>query len=144
MMSNNDPQAALEQRKKYVLAFNNTMLKIWKEQITLLGVVDTGKLYRSVIEVGMQADGKFIDIRLAQKFELYGLFQDYGTGREVPVGNPGNIVRPKVRIRRPWFSRKYYGSVMNIREFFADNIGMQAANIVSNALTARVARRFLY
>lgn len=143
-MNKYDPQAALEERRKYVSAFNDTMIKIWKEQIALLDVYDTGRLYRSVVEVCMKADGKFINIKLAQQFELYGLFQDYGTGREVPVGNPGDIGRDKVRKRRRWFSRKYYGSVMNIREFFADNVGKQAANVISNALTARVARRFLY
>lgn len=143
-MNKNDPQTALEERRKYVSAFNATMLGIWKEQIVLLGVYDTGNLYRSVVDVAMNADGKFLNIRLAQRFALYGLFQDYGTGREVPVGNPGDIGRDKVRKRRPWFSRKYYASVMNIREFFADNAGKQAANVISNALTARVARRFLY
>jgi len=34
--------AALEERAKYVAAFNDTMIKIWKEQITLLNVIDTG------------------------------------------------------------------------------------------------------
>lgn len=31
-------QQAIEERQKYVTAFNDTMIKIWKEQITLLGV----------------------------------------------------------------------------------------------------------
>lgn len=31
-------QEAIEERQKYVSAFNDTMIKIWKEQITLLGV----------------------------------------------------------------------------------------------------------
>ena len=34
-------QAAIEERAKYVAAFNDTMIKIWQEQITLLGVIDT-------------------------------------------------------------------------------------------------------
>ncbi len=29
----------------------------------------------------------------------------------------------KVQQRRKWFSRKYYASVMNIKEFYEDNIG---------------------
>ncbi len=37
----------LEARRKYVTAFNATMIKIWREQIALLGVIDTGALYRS-------------------------------------------------------------------------------------------------
>ena len=40
-------QQAIEERQKYVTAFNDTMVKIWKEQITLLGVIDTGLLMGS-------------------------------------------------------------------------------------------------
>ena len=39
-------QQAIEERAKYVAAFNDTMIKIWQEQITLLGVIDTGQLLR--------------------------------------------------------------------------------------------------
>ena len=44
-------QQAIEERQKYVTAFNDTMIKIWKEQITLLGVIDTGRLLRSPISI---------------------------------------------------------------------------------------------
>jgi hypothetical protein len=119
------------------------MIKIWKEQIALLGVVDTGALYRSTIAVGMRADGRYTSITLEQSFNTYGLFQDYGTGSNTPRGNPGDIGRENRRKRRRWFSRKYYASVMNLREFYADNLGKNMANTVSNALTANLARRFV-
>ena len=45
----------LEERRKYVTAFNSTMVKIWREQISLLGVIDTGALYRSTMAVRMTA-----------------------------------------------------------------------------------------
>ncbi len=41
------------------------------------------------------------------------------------------------------FSRKYFASVMNIREFFADNLGKDMAETISNALTRDVSRRFV-
>ena len=62
----------------------------------------------------------------------YGLWQDYGTGRETPRGNSGDIGRTKVRQRRKWFSRKYYASVMNIKEFYEENIGKDFAGIMSD------------
>ena len=40
-------QQAQQEREKYVLAFNDTMIKIWQEQITLLDVIDTRSLLRS-------------------------------------------------------------------------------------------------
>ena len=49
-------QQALLEREKYINAFNDTMVKIWKEQITLLGVIDTGALLESPI--GIRCDKK--------------------------------------------------------------------------------------
>ena len=84
-------QQAIEERQKYVAAFNDTMIKIWKEQITLLGVIDTGRLLRSPMSIGLSADGKYSQVQLSQAFLEYGLWQDYGTGGEVPRGNSGDI-----------------------------------------------------
>jgi len=134
---------AQQEREKYVRAFNSTMIKIWREQILLLGVVDTGALYRSILAVSMTADGKYTSITLQQSFNLYGLFVDYGTGSNTPRGNPGDIGRANARKRKRWFSRKYFASVMNIREFFADNLGKDMADTISNALTRDLSRRFI-
>ena len=130
--TNNQAQAQAE-REKYVLAFNDTMLKIWQEQITLLGVIDTHSLLRSPTALPVRTDGRFFEVGLSQAFLEYGLWQDYGTGRETPRGNTGDIGRDKVRQRRRWFSRKYYASVMNIKEFFADNLGKEYQGIIADA-----------
>ena len=126
-------QQAQEEREKYVLAFNDTMIKIWQEQITLLDVIDTRSLLRSPIALPVRADGRFFEVALSQAFLEYGLWQDYGTGKETPRGNSGDIGREKKRQRRRWFSKKYYSSVMNIRDFFADNLGREFQGIISDA-----------
>jgi hypothetical protein len=133
--------SAQEEREKYVLAFNDTMIKIWKEQITLLGVIDTKSLLRSPISLPVRADGRFFEVGLSQAFLEYGLWQDYGTGRETPRGNSGDIGRDKVRKRRRWFSRKYYASVMNIRDFFADNLGKEYQGILSDIFDDKLLKR---
>lgn len=130
-----------EEREKYVLAFNDTMIKIWKEQITLLGVIDTHRLLRSPISLPVRADGRFFEVGLSQAFLEYGLWQDYGTGRETPRGNSGDIGRDKVRKRRRWFSRKYYASVMNIRDFFADNLGKEYQGIIADSFNDKIFRK---
>ena len=132
-----DDKQALAERQKYLSAFNRTMVNIWKEQIIRLGVIDTGRLLESVSVFRFKADGKLMDITLSQAFREYGLWQDYGTGKEVPRGNPGDIGRDKVRKRRIWFSKKYYASVMNLKEFMSDSIGREFIGIVSNALTKK-------
>ncbi len=121
------------------------MIKIWKEQITLLGVIDTGALYNSVVAISETNDAKFTEITLTQSFNKYGLYVDYGTGSNTPKGNSGDLGEGYTnrRKRRRWFSRKYYASFMNLREFYADNLGKDMANAVSNALTKTISKRFL-
>ena len=137
----NKEQQAQAEREKYVLAFNDTMLKIWQEQITLLDVIDTHSLLRSPIALPVRTDGRFFEVGLSQAFLEYGLWQDYGTGRETPRGNSGDLGHEKVRGRRRWFSRKYYASVMNIKEFFADNLGKEYQGILSDIFDDREMRK---
>lgn len=140
-MSGASDKEQLEARRKYVRAFNATMVKIWREQISLFGVVDTGALYRSTVGVSLTADGKFIDITLSQAFNTYGLFVDYGTGSNTPRGNSGDIGRENKRKRKRWFSRKYFASVMNIQEFYADSLGQEFCRAISNALNPDLVRQ---
>ena len=141
---NQHPDAQAE-REKYVSAFNDTMLRIWREQTTLLGVIDTGRLLASPKSLPVRADGRFIEVGLSQAFLEYGLWQDFGTGKEIPRGrsaegrfapakNHGDIGREKKRVAKKWFSRKYYASVMNIRDFLAENIGNEFVGIVAKSL----------
>lgn len=141
MSGANRKQQAQDEREKYVMAFNDTMVKIWQEQITLLGVIDTHSLLRSPTALPVRTDGRFFEVGLSQAFLEYGLWQDYGTGRETPRGNSGDLGREKVRGRRRWFSRKYYASVMNIKEFFADNLGKEYQGILSDIFDDREMRK---
>ncbi|MBR6263222.1 MAG: hypothetical protein IKR05_08405 [Prevotella sp.] len=129
----------LQARQKFVNAFNKTMIQIWQEQITLLDVIDTGRLLKSVVAYPVKADGRFYEISLSQAFLEYGIWQDYGTGKEIARGNPGDIGRAgKVRKQRRWFSPKYYSSVMNLRDFLAESIGQEFVGVVTNALDDRL------
>ena len=133
-MSETEKLDGYEQREKFVNAFNDTMLQIWREQITLLGVIDSGRLLASPKALPVRADGRFIEVGLSQTFLEYGLWQDFGTGKEIPRGNHGDIGREKKRVAKKWFSRKYYSSVMNIRDFLADNLGNEFVGIVAKSL----------
>ncbi len=127
-------QSAQEAREKFVNAFNDTMLRIWQEQITLLDVIDTSHLLHSVKALPVRADGRFIEIGLSQLFTEYGLWQDFGTGKEIPRGNSGDIGRERKRVAKTWFSKKYYSSVLNLRDFLAENIGQSFVGVVAKAL----------
>lgn len=122
----------IEARKKFVEAWNKTMIDIWQEKIYKYHIIDTGNLYASPKALSIKADGRFYDITLSQAFLEYGIWQDLGTGREVPIGNGGDIGREKVRQRRPWFSPKYYASVMNLRDFYAESLGYEFVGLFAN------------
>ena len=129
MESVTDP---IEARQKFVEAWNKTMIDIWQEKIYKYHIIDTGNLYASPKALSIKADGRFYDITLSQAFLEYGIWQDLGTGREVPIGNGGDIGREKVRQRRPWFSPKYYASVMNLRDFYAESLGQEFVGMFAN------------
>ena len=140
-MNGNDQElAAFKEREKFVSAFNETMLKIWKEQMTLLDVIDTGALLCSPKSLPIRADGQFIELGLSQSFLEYGLWQNFGTGKETPRGNKGDMGRKKVRQKKPWFSRKYYASVMNLRDFLADNMAKEFVGVVAQSLDDKYLR----
>jgi hypothetical protein len=122
----------LAEREKFISAFNDTMVKIWKERITLLGVIRTGTLLNSVVGVKCNADGQFLRVDISQSFRTYGLWVDYGVGKEVYRGNPGDIGRDKVRQKKRWFSFPYYRSVMNLKEFMTENLAKEFCGIASD------------
>lgn len=157
----------IAEREKFVEGWNNTMVDIWRERIRLLDVVDTGALLGSVRGLPVQADGRFYDITLSQTFLEYGLWQDFGTGREVPIGNPGDVKcldyvyreehglnTPRKRgkkwgggmtsgnpraIRR-WFSPKYYSSIIKLRDFMGQSLGDEFKSMFCDTLDADRAR----
>lgn len=140
MNGNEQELAAFKEREKFVTAFNETMLKIWKEQMTLLDVIDTGALLASPKSLPIRADGQFIELGLSQSFLEYGPWQNFGTGKETPRGNKGDMGRKKVRQKKPWFSRKYYASVMNLRDFLADNMAKEFVGVVAQSLDDKYLR----
>ena len=134
----------VEARRKFVEAWNKTMIDIWQEKIFKYKIYDTGNLYRSPLALAIRADGRFYDITLSQTFVEYGIWQDLGTGREVPIGNSGDLGHDKVRQRRPWFSPKYYASVMNLRDFYAESLGREFVGMFANLDTDKLRRSSEY
>lgn len=115
------------------------MIDIWQEKIFKYHVIDTANLYRSPLALAVRDDGRLYNITLSQTFVEYGLWQDLGTGREKWIGNPGDIgdktkkgKERNYRERRPWFSPKYYSSVMNLRDFYAESCGREFVGMFAN------------
>lgn len=135
------PDKAAEARRKFVHAFNSTMEKIWLEKITLLQVYDTGVLYRSIRGISSTTNADASEFSVSQGFKTYGIWQNYGVGRETPRGNPGDIGRAKVRKKKKWFDPKYFGSVYNLRDFMCESFAQQYLAIFTNAFSDRALRQ---
>ncbi len=125
----------VEDRRKFVEAWNKTMIDIWVDRIKKLDVVDTGALMRSPISLPVQADGRFFDLTLSQSFLEYGIWQDLGTGRNTAIGNTHKKDMDgwsNKREARRWFSTKYYASVMKLRDFMALSLGREFVGLFAN------------
>lgn len=139
-------QQGVDERRKFVEAWNKTMIDIWQERIYALRVIRSGELWRSPLKLPIRADGRFYDITLSQTFLEYGLWQDLGVGRELKHGdfqaNKDHIEKHgRKRARKPWFSIKYYSSVMNLRDFMADSLGDEFKSMFCGALDSDTAKR---
>ena len=122
----------VKKRKEWSEAWTKKMIEIWEERIDHFPVKDTGALFDSLKNDDLTADSQFLVFKIQQSFLEYGLWQDLGTGREVPIGNGGDIGREKKRKRRRWFSTKYYRSVFNLRRFYAESLGEDFVNFFAS------------
>lgn len=123
---------AIDKRRKFVEAWNRTMISIWKERIFKLKVRDTDALYHSPLSLPVKADGRFYEFSLSQTYLEYGVFQDRGTGRNTARGNTHKVDKDgweNKRKPRRWFSPKYYSSAMRLRDFMAESIGEEFVGI---------------
>ena len=137
----------IEERQKYVEAWNTTMTQIWQERIIKLGVFEAPRrkqragqphLLDSLMYFPVKHDDTYMELALHFTFPEYGIFQDRGTGREKALGNTGDIGEVtkagkarKLREVRPWFSIKYYASIMNMKDFMALSLQEQFVGILS-------------
>lgn len=137
----------VEVRRKFVEAWNKAMIDIWQEKIFKYHIIDTGNLYHSPMSLAVRADGRFYDITLTQTFIEYGIWQDLGTGRNTAIGNThkrDNDGWSNKRERRTWFSPKYYASVMNLRDFYAESCGLEFVGLFANLDSDDVRRNSEY
>ena len=161
----------VEERGDWVEGWNRTMVQIWQEQIYKFHIIDTSRLYRSVILTRYHADGRITSLDISFAFLEYGVWQHFGVGREYKIGNPGdvkclgeqyreehNLDEPRKRgpkwgggytsghprAKREWFMKKYYSSVMNLKEFMASSAGKEFIGLFANLDASDYRKSSLY
>ena len=135
----NRPAATDEDRKKYQEAWAEMMIKIWREKIERLHVIDTYSLHQQMQENVISSTDTVSTIQ--HKFLEYGIYQDLGVGNGYSKDNGGNleILDPVYRAehnlgepRKPrvWFSRAYFASIMVLKEQMAYMYGEEFCGLL--------------
>ncbi|MFZ4705461.1 MAG: hypothetical protein ACOYMF_05580 [Bacteroidales bacterium] len=109
-----------------IRAWADITLKIWRNKITDLRIYNTGELYNSLINHLTIAAGNDVN-KVEFTFKLYGIFVDMGVGREIPLGNSGDLGFNPVRKRKEWYSRIFYREVMKLKEILMEKYGKAVA-----------------
>jgi len=123
-------------------AWAKITVKVWKEKLTKLKCVNSGKLLNSFIHnVVSQANGDVLKIEFA--FLYYGKFVDMGVGKGVPIGGVkenatsrklegkmlGNLRRPK-----KWYSKVFSHEVKRLTEILAKQYADMGAKIIMESV----------
>lgn len=135
----------------------NLTLKAWadivisklKNNIDELDVRDLGNLDNSILHTLLVNAGTDID-KIEFSFKLYGIYVDMGVGKELSRGNSGDLefagedgwTRPTKRKPKEWFSRKYYGQVMKLREILIEKYSKAITWSMINTLEADFDQRY--
>ena len=130
--------ASPEDRKKYLEAWSNMMIDIWKEKVERLQVWDTWNLHRSIMNSPIILGGNNLDYAcIMHSFVEYGVYQDMGVGNGFRRGNSGDLGFTPTRQPRPWLSPKFFSSVMNLKDHVAEMYGEEFCGIMMNVLESK-------
>jgi len=123
--------------QSYLHAWAQMMITIWEEKLIQLSVNDTWELYKSFEQhVLLHSGGDGAKIAFA--FREYGMYVNAGVGKEVSVGNDGdlleyaslNLSTNALQIKRqpkPWFDKGWFKSIYALRRDVARIYGERAA-----------------
>lgn len=123
--------------RQYAEGWMNMMVTIWQEKMQEYEVYDTGALFKS-----FQTDlSKWADDSdkgsIVHRFLQYGIYVERGHGRELSIGNGGDLGQSPKRIPKPWMNKKYLYSIFRLGEYFAANYGNQFCRMIMNTLETK-------
>lgn len=129
-----------------IAAWADIVIEKWHAKITELKVYDKGNLDDSLLHELTVNAGVDID-KIEFSFKLYGQFVDMGVGKEFAKGNSGNVetyteLGHSARKPKEWFSKKYYGQIMKLKELLMAQYSKAIAYTMVNTLQADFDQRF--
>lgn len=124
-----------------IAAWADIVIQKFHAKITELKVYDKGNLDHSLMQELLVNAGPDID-KIEFTFKLYGIFVDMGVGKEISKGNSGDLGFTPTRQPKEWFSKKYYGQVMKLREILMEQYSKAITFSMINTLQADFDQRY--
>lgn len=149
-----------EDIRKWEEGWSEMMVKIWREKILDLHIVDTMRLHNSMSYAVQDLGGQ---IQIAHEFMLYGIYVARGVGSGYRRDNGGNLefldpdyrrqhglnkprkkgpawgggyTSGKPRTRRDWFTPRYLSSINVLTEVEMQMYGEAYMGTLSNVVAA--------
>lgn len=124
-----------------IRAWADIVLEKWHAKITELKVYEKGNLDDSLLYDLLLNAGEDID-KIDFSFKLYGIYVDMGVGREISKGNSGDLGFTPTRKPKEWYSKKFYGQVMKLREILMEQYGKAITYSLMNTMTESLDQRY--
>ena len=124
-----------------VRAWANIVLEKWHAKITELKVYEEGNLDDSLLYDLLLNAGEDIE-KIEFSFKLYGIYVDMGVGREMGKGSSGDLGFTPIRKPKEWYSKKFYGQVMKLREILSEQYGRAISYSLMNTMTENLDQRY--
>ena len=106
-------------QKETLEAWANIVIERWETKISALNVIDTGELLRSLdAHVTLDANGNGEKITFF--YAYYGRFVELGVGKGIKAGMESS------RVKKPWYTKVFFGQVNRLSEIMAEKYGEQA------------------
>jgi len=109
-----------------IKAWAEIVLEKWHTNIVEIPRIDFGYLRDSLKYTLFINAGNDID-KIEFAFKLYGIFVDMGTGKSG---------KRNIDSDDEWFSRKYYGQVMKLKEILIEKYSLSISWSMKNVLSA--------
>lgn len=107
----------------------------WKAELNRLNVFSTGALYESFShEITGGESPEVVRFR----FNDYGIYVNFGVGKEFKVGNKGDLGMTPGRQEKRWYSPVIYREVNILSRILAEKYGMKAANSIVSAIRSQI------
>lgn len=115
-----------------LLAWADIVIKNWQRKIIDLNIGYSGQLYDSFSHEIIKNSGGKAE-RIDFMFAFYGRFVDMGVGRDIPIGNPGDVNTR--RKPKKWYSPVWYTQTIKLSEILSAKYGILGAAVISENIT---------